>query len=247
MKRLFTEGFTVLDIAEELLSFDGGRDGREVAALLEELGEELAGVRVAGRVAGYVLREGLGAGPLMTAMRPFEDGEVLADDAPLHDVLAALARNGRCFVSVMGSVAGVVVRCDLQKPPVRMWLFGLITILESWMSRTLEELYPNGAWEEQVSAGRMDKARNLLEERGRRGQQVRLIDCLQFSDKAQILFKRSDFLEQTRFPSKAEAKRTIRDLESLRNNLAHSQDIVTYDWETIVDLAEGLHQILRRI
>ena len=33
-------------------------------------------------------------------------------------------------------------------------------------------------------------------------------------------------------------------MEKLRNNLAHSQDIVTNDWETIVALAENLDDVL---
>ncbi|MDP6558285.1 MAG: hypothetical protein QGG71_26720, partial [Pirellulaceae bacterium] len=33
-------------------------------------------------------------------------------------------------------------------------------------------------------------------------------------------------------------------LEKLRNNLAHSQDIITNDWETIVTLSERLDEVL---
>ncbi len=33
-------------------------------------------------------------------------------------------------------------------------------------------------------------------------------------------------------------------IETLRNNLAHAQDIVTSDWITIVRLAENLDRVL---
>jgi hypothetical protein len=33
-------------------------------------------------------------------------------------------------------------------------------------------------------------------------------------------------------------------LQRLRNNLAHSQDIITSDWEAIVDLSASMRQIL---
>ena len=40
--------------------------------------------------------------------------------------------------------------------------------------------------------------------------------------------------------TKDKAKRAIKDFESLRNNLAHAQDIVTYDWAQIARLAQRM-------
>ena len=42
------------------------------------------------------------------------------------------------------------------------------------------------------------------------------------------------------FQSRRRGEQTIKDLEKLRNNLAHSQDIVTCDWDTIVRLESGM-------
>lgn len=39
------------------------------------------------------------------------------------------------------------------------------------------------------------------------------------------------------------ARRVIRELESLRNNLAHSQDFVTHDWAQIARLAQRIHEL----
>jgi hypothetical protein len=46
--------------------------------------------------------------------------------------------------------------------------------------------------------------------------------------------------------TKGAAKRVIRDLESLRNNLAHAQDIVTHDWPQIARLAQRIEEGLAR-
>ena len=62
MKRLFTEGFTVLDIAEALVSFDADRNAVEVQRFMAENGLEIAGVRKDGLVSGYVRREELASG-----------------------------------------------------------------------------------------------------------------------------------------------------------------------------------------
>lgn len=46
--------------------------------------------------------------------------------------------------------------------------------------------------------------------------------------------------------SRRSAKKVIREMESLRNNLAHAQDIVTYDWGQIVRLAGRLEEASKR-
>jgi hypothetical protein len=42
------------------------------------------------------------------------------------------------------------------------------------------------------------------------------------------------------FDSRAAGKRVLRELQSLRNNLAHAQDIVTHDWAQIARLTRRL-------
>ena len=41
-----------------------------------------------------------------------------------------------------------------------------------------------------------------------------------------------------------EIEQAFKGLERLRNNLAHSQDIISSDWEIIVQLSENLDQVL---
>ncbi|HTP94344.1 MAG TPA: hypothetical protein VMK05_00735, partial [Burkholderiales bacterium] len=107
----------------------------------------------------------------------------------------------------------------------------------------IERRWPDDAWTAQVSAGRLEKAKALHAERLRRGQDCRLLDCIQFSDKAQILME--DATERTAFgfESRAAAKRVIKEFESLRNNLAHAQDIVTHDWAQIARLARRIEEL----
>jgi len=42
------------------------------------------------------------------------------------------------------------------------------------------------------------------------------------------------------------AKRAVKELESLRNNLSHAQDIVTHDWAQIARLSQRMEGIPRR-
>jgi hypothetical protein len=83
-----------------------------------------------------------------------------------------------------------------------------------------------------------------MEERRRRGQHCELEDCLQLSDKAQILMQSPGQLNDFGFKTKSTAKQAVKELESLRNNLAHSQDIVTHDWAQIARMTQRLHELV---
>jgi hypothetical protein len=247
MRRLLNEGIPAAYIAEALPSFDGEHDAGEVLAFMNEKDLEVVGVRRDGFVAGYVTRKGLGKGACGDHLIPFSGEQKVFADAPLSRVIGVLARHDHCFVSVLGAVGAVIGREDIQKPPVRMWLFGMITILETFWVRAIEELYPDGSWEKELTAARLGKARELFGERRKRGQHPKLLDCLQLSDKARVLLNHRSAREEFGFETAREGKRAVKTLESLRNNLAHAQDIVSHDWDGIVLIAGRVNRIVTRV
>lgn len=129
--------------------------------------------------------------------------------------------------------------------PARMWLFRVITLLDSNLTWTIEQLHPDGRWEALISEGRRHKARALWDERRRRGSDCRLVECLQIKDKADVLFKNADHLKLLGLTSRREADRLARDIELLRNHLAHGQELEAGHLATASRLAESLEGILR--
>lgn len=234
IQRLFNDAFVARDIAEPLLSFDRDKSPQRVRSLLEGQGLSVAGVRREGLVEGYIRREDLAAGLDLTQARPFSPDQLVAGDAGLPEVVEVLTRHHHCFVTILGTVSGLITRSEMEKPIVRMWLFGMITMLEMGLTEMIQRQWPDQGWMEHLSAGRLEKARRLQRERSRRGQQVALLDCLQLSDKGQLVLRDPAQLQRFGFKSKSQAQQAIRSLESLRNNLAHSQPITTGDWPQIV-------------
>jgi hypothetical protein len=141
-------------------------------------------------------------------------------------------------------VGGLITRSDMEKPPVRMWLFGFVTLIEMQLGSAVDTLFPADTWRKHVTNSRLAAAEKIQSERARWGQQTRLADCLQFSDKAQILLGVQEFRQRLNIQSRRKGIERIRRFESLRNNLAHSQGIVSSDWETIVDIAHDLDATL---
>jgi hypothetical protein len=108
----------------------------------------------------------------------------------------------------------------------------------------IDECCPDGTWREYLSEARVKKAEEFMAERHRRNRPAGLLDCLQLSDKGQIVARNEKIRSQTIFASRRQAEEGIRMLEGLRNNLAHAQDIVSSDWEAIVQLSAHLNRAL---
>ena len=71
---------------------------------------------------------------------------VLEEDAGLDTIMAALPASGHVFVEWLGEVAAVITNRDLQKAPLRMWLFGAITIFDTNLTWAIANVHPGGTW-----------------------------------------------------------------------------------------------------
>jgi len=248
LRRLFETAFHVADIAETLVSFDAERPAADVLAVLERTHFKVAAIREDGRVSGYVLASELDRGGLCgDVRRDFDTSDTIGGDASLAEAIEQLEERRWLFVRVLGRVNGIVTWTDLQKPPVRMWLFGVITLIEMAFTSLLETLFSDDEWKELMSPARRIKAQDFYRERSRRGEHagsLRLVDCIQLSDKGQILAKDEMARRLLGFPSRKRGEQTVKSIVSLRDKLAHSQDIVSQDAGSIVELAKGLGRIL---
>ena len=244
VQRIFKEAFTARDVAELLRSFDAERLSSEVKKVMLEQFVQVAGVRKNGMVTGYVRIEDLTSGTCGQRARSFSYDQMVYDSTSLMDVILILTRHDYCFLALLDEVVGVITRVDMEKPIVRMWLFGMITIIEMEFAVLINKKWPNESWRDLCSARRLRKAEALCEERLRISQQSDLLDCLQLGDKARVLFSDAEILKQIGFNSRSEADRAIKNVESLRNNLAHGQSIVAYDWPSIVGLTQSVQRMM---
>jgi len=242
VKRAFTETFRARHVAEPLASFDSSADAAKVRDFMNGRDYDVVGIRTDGHVTGYVDRPALDHGTCGQFQRPLAEATVRDDTASLLTVLMELNRAPFLFITVLGRVGGIITLSDLQKAPVRMWLFGIVTLIEMRFTELIEGHCSDDTWQVYLSQGRLQKAEALLAERSRRNPGLQLFDCLQFSDKGQIVARHEAIRQLTVFPSRSKAEEAIKELEQLRNNLAHAQDILTSDWATIVHLCEFIAQ-----
>jgi hypothetical protein len=243
----FLNGFTARDLAEPLPSLDEEASFELACRTMAESRIGVLGIRRLGRVVGWIGRADLqgeiNANGRKLVPRPLDPAMLVGEGASLNEVVGLLGTFPHLLVKTYGQVGGVIERSAIDRPPVRMWLFGLITISEQRVTRLIEELFPAEAWTQQISSGRLSKARELQQLRQSRGQQPSLLDCLQVADKGQIVARSEVLRARTRFHSRSEVERFVQALQDLRNNLAHAQDI-SPNWDVIREVAANVHQIV---
>ncbi|WP_455212646.1 HD domain-containing protein [Kaarinaea lacus] len=243
-RRAFTELFTAKDLAQPLLSFDADKECHDAYAALSSHQREVASIRIQGAVQGYILKAD--TTKIMSCaevIKHFAADQIVDGNDPITDVIHVLTRHSYCFVSLLGDVGGVIDRNAINNPIARMWLFGIVTIVELRLAQLIEDIFPDNTWHTLISEGRLTKAKEVQAERQRRNLHCDLLECLQLSDKAQILMNHQPTVDAMGFNSKKVAKQIVKDLESLRNHLAHAQDIVRNDWAQIARLALRIDEL----
>ena len=243
--RVFQRAFAAQDIAEPLLSFDSDRSAKDAAASMRLAHIEVAGIRENGVLSGFLEAASVGEGMCEDFRHEFAASQVVLAGSSFADVIEVLTRHDWCFVSAFGTVVGVISRIDAQKPAVRMWLFGIITVAELEFTERLRQKWPDERWVGLLSQQRLEKARQLRAERERRKEKCQLLDCLQLADKMEVLISDPKELSRLGIPSASAAKRASKQIESLRNSLAHGQGFVDQDWPQVVRLARRIDQMVQ--
>lgn len=246
LRRIFTCSITARDLAEPLASFDAMQTAETIRVFMEQKDYDAVGVRKDGLVIGFVERSALSEGLLGDHLLKMHRSSTLPDSSTIAEVLKSLVESPRIFIAGNRHVWGIITRGDLQKVPVRMYLFGLVSLLEMRLLEVIRESHANDAWFSFLSMERVDRARTILDDRRRRNEATDLADCLQFADKTTIVAKSDAVRDIVGFDSPAKARANLKEVEDLRNDLAHAQDIIAGRWPRLVELSNQVESILER-
>jgi hypothetical protein len=136
-------------------------------------------------VVGFVRRERLTRGVVKDHVEAITHDVLIAESTPLADLFGVLASKESAFVLTGNRVSGIVTRADLNKPVARIYLFGLISLLEMHLTFWIDRYYPEDSWRDHVNERRMESALVHQEERRKSNDVMPLLQCLQFADKRQ--------------------------------------------------------------
>jgi len=246
LRLLFERSITLKHIAEPLRCFASSDSAADALNYMEDQKFDVLGVTSRGVVSGYVQRSIPARGKVADYVTPFaQRGDIADENSPLAEVFNLLGPRSRIFVTTRETVTKIVTRGDLQKAPVRMWLFGLVSLIEMHFLRLVRQYEDSEQWWfPLVGRSGLKNARGILADRQRRNQQIDLADCLEFPQKATILLKTPPLASVAGLKRGRPGARLIRRLTELRNNLAHANDIITGYWPGITDLVRDAEALL---
>ncbi|MEH2349892.1 MAG: hypothetical protein V7K55_18225 [Nostoc sp.] len=248
LRSLFENNITIEYVAEPLKAMPADAEVTEVLHWMQARNFDVIGVETGDIISGYVERSSLmqgKEGKCSDYQRVFHPKELIAISTPLIKLLPILQQTPRLFVLDCNQVSGIVTCGDLQKAPVRMLLFGLVTLLEMNLLRLVRIYYPQDSWQKVLKPERLEVAQRLWRESQERNEATDLLDYLQFCDKRELILNQPELLDQLGLKSKRFGERFLKSAEQLRNRLAHAQNLVTgSSWTELISLAEAMEKLL---
>ena len=209
---LYNTGIVANFIAEELVSCRSNQKIEKCNNKMVKRKFDILGVRQEGIIIGYITKSNNTKGLAADFVNIIENSEVLASNCSILDVLKKLKQLNRIFIQNNNEINGIITRADLQKPSVRIVLFGLITVFEFYMTQLIRNFYPDDSWRKKLKKRRLKKAKRTCKLRKRRNEEIDLIECLELSDKSVLLIKNN--------------KKAINELGFQSNNNAKKQPLL---------------------
>lgn len=249
LREHFEAGITAAAILEPLRSCLETQPAEPMAAVLLERDFDIAGVKAAPSdpVRGYVtqgaLQEG---GEVRDHVLPLTPDVLIADSTPLAELFAVLAQSPFMFVMVGAEVRGIVTQADLNKPPVRIYLFGILSLVEMHLTFWIRSELSDDEWPPLLPRRRLRIAEGLLKRKRSVGHDTSLLDCLTLGDK-KVIAKESPGLLQRLGIDEPGADR-LDDVHALRNQLAHSYEDLAegHTWAEIQEIVEWVETVVHQ-
>jgi predicted transcriptional regulator len=246
LQNVFVDKITTKFIYEPLACCRITNNLSEVKQILELNGFDVLGVVDSDeKKIGYIVFAELEESVISEYVKPFEAQILISDSTPICDLIDILLENEFVFILEKNSIEGIITRADINKPIVRIYLFGLITLFELHLSYWINKYYHESEWMSLLKTKRIDTAIELFEKRKGSNSQLTLLECIQICDKKSILKETDTFLELFSY-SKRRFESLMNDSETIRNELAHSQNSIidTLSWSDFVSTISAIREFL---
>jgi hypothetical protein len=190
-----------------------------------------------GVMVGYITKIDLIVDKFNKKPMYFEPGSVISNDTRIVDILRLIQNKERLFVLENDQVSGIITRGDLQKAPVRLLFFGLLTLFEMNIQKLIEIFYSDGSWEEFVIAPRLNGAKGRHRKKKEMNADIGLLECLYLKDKCDIVTSGREIWEIFSKEFDIDKPDKLYKIKDLRDKIDHPQDIARgSDWTNAIQL-----------
>lgn len=244
LQKIYSENLLAPLISEEIYTCLYQDKAEDVKKKMVELDFDFIGVEKEGIVIGYIKKDELREGYISQFVHNFDLSDLISESTSLIDLLKIMKNTNPIFVLEMNRVKKIITKSDLQKQPIRMLVFGLISLLEMFLLDLINQEYQDESWKDHLTDERLQKAIDLYNIRKERNEGIGLIDCLQLSDKGRIIKHSPELRKLLNFNSKTKLNKFFDGIEELRNNTAHSQEYVYQDFNEFLNKITRVQELL---
>lgn len=247
LKKIFVDNVTAKSIFEPLSCCPASSKAEDAKHALKVREFDVAGVKetASGGVIGFVETADLDGGEIRKYVKAIGPDLLISDSTPIADIFTALTSRDFAFVLYGKDIVGIITKADINKPPVRIYLFGMTSLFEMHLNAWIGHFFRDSSWESKVPNSRIKVARDMYEERKQKNQDLSLLECLQLCDKRDLLRTSNSFIKEFG-TSKTKFDAFVKQVEKIRNDLAHSQNsiISNSEWSVFVKTLSYLEDFL---
>lgn len=151
--------------------------------------------------------------------------QLIAPSLGLVKVLDRLGDEPFLFLLDASGVSRVVVRADIEKPPVGMIAFALLLALEGDLDRLILHHYGED-WLANLSAKQQEKVWEVYDARAAAGAPTAPIRCMMLGERLNLVTRHSELRRALLLGSGSAARRTAETLKRVRDILAHGGSLI---------------------
>lgn len=247
LRDLFQHRVNVEGIMEPLVSVTGDADAVQLKQDLTVRDWDAIGIcEPDGSVVRFVDRDELSTGIVAMYAHSITPAMLIPNSSSVLNLFKVLGTRDYAFVLTSDGVTGIVTRADLEKPPVRLLLFGYTQLFESH----LQTLIADATEDELVRrlpAPVVKQARRIWLRQHEHNHSLSVAHCLSLWGKTDLVLA-----DERRWRAlgddHAELEQSMHDVVELRNRLSHGEDIAPTreDWLWATGVVRDIEEMLRR-
>ena len=248
LNNIFNHNIRAKDLAEFLVSFDYDQPAKSVKEVVNGKGYTVVGVRKDGGVIGYVITDELKDNAILADyMKDINDENVISENEGIMETLNKLKENDYYFVKILNHYGGIVTRSDIKKISFRLWVYGTISIFEILLLDILRLLQHNEiSVKEFLSEDRYMNTKKIFEKRRIRDEFIDFLECLQLADKLGICILKNKSILANLNLTVIEAQSISKDIEYLRNQIAHGNDYDNLSFDKFHAILKFIHNFIEK-
>jgi len=223
-------------------------DPLAILEIMKRENYDIIPVKKNGKFIGYVERNLLSkTREIEPAIRQITLDVVVSSDTHVHEMIDLFQKSRFFFVNKANELVGLVTYADLDKIPIRVWLFILICKFEFALLQLIKNFYKGSSWLEKFTPERREKITKLFNEKRKQDIDISLEDCLNLGEMIELLECDDKLRSLAGYDTRSSCKSECSGLETLRNNVMHPSSSSLKNYDGVMKLSKRKERLRRAI